>query len=116
MNSIRKLWLKVLSSVVIVFTLFMFIAYRLYPESQEMSTLNTSSIIGLSFVGIGFIGLLLTWKWEFAGGIISLFAFVISCIFFPLLLVPSLLYIWPATAIVFILVWIKSRNTDENTK
>ena len=99
------------SSLIIVFSLFMFISYRLFPESGEPGPLSTSDIIGFSIVGIGFIGLVLAWKWELIGGIISLMAFVGSAVIFPRILIPSPMYIWPGTAVLFIILWKRSRST-----
>lgn len=113
MKSNQKIWLKVFSTLLVAFTIFMFIAYRLFPDSREPAPLDTKTIIGLSVVGIGFIGLLLAWKWEFTGSIISLVAFVVSAVFFPMILLPTLLYIWPVTAVVFILLEIKNRKTED---
>ena len=53
----------------------MFMGYRVFPESSEIKPLTTKAIIGFYIVGIGFIGLLLAWKWELTGAIISLIAF-----------------------------------------
>jgi len=62
-------------------------------------------------VGIGFIGLLVAWKWEIIGSIISLVAFVGSAIIFPRILIPSPMYIWPFTAVLYIVLWRRSRET-----
>ena len=100
---------RISSSLIIAFSIFMFIGYRLFPESGEPASLSTSDIIGLSIVGIGFLGLIVAWKWELIGGIISLTAFVGSAIIFPLILIPSPMYIWPVAAVLFIVLWKKSR-------
>ena len=62
-------------------------------------------------MGIGFIGLLLAWKWEILGAIISLMAYVGLAVIFPLVLAPSPMYLWPGTAVLFIVLWKRRRNT-----
>ena len=94
--------LRVLSGLLIVLALSMLIYYRLFPEG-EGEPLSTDAILGLSIWGIGFLGLGLAWKWELIGSIISLIAFVGAGIDEPGIWTnPSPLYIWPATAILFI--------------
>jgi hypothetical protein len=113
-KSNKELWwtTRVLSGLIIAFSIFMFIGYRFFPGSREPATLSTSDIIGFSIVGIGFIALIVAWKWELIGGIISLIAFLGSAIIFPLILIPSPMYIWPATAVLFIVLWKKSRTSS----
>lgn len=100
---------RVLSCLIIVFSLFMFIGETLNSESGEPMSAN--SILQLSVAGIGLIGLGLEWKWELIGGIIALVTFVVLAIINPIVLKASLLLIWPLTAILFIVLWALSRNT-----
>jgi hypothetical protein len=111
-KSNKELWwtTRILSGLIIAFSIFMFIGYRLRPESGEPSPLNTSDMIGFSLVGTGFIGLLSALKWELIGGIISLIAFFGSAIIFPLILIPSPMYIWPVTAALFIVLWKRNKT------
>ena len=101
--------LRGLSGLIIVFFLLMFIGESLASESSEPMSAN--SILQLSVTGIGLIGLGLAWKWELIGGIIALVAFVVLAIINPTVLYSSLLLIYPATAILFIVLWAISRNT-----
>ena len=98
--------LRVLSAIFIIFFLFMFIGETL----DSANPLSTNSIIQLSLMGIGLIGLGLAWKWELIGGIIALVAFVGLAIINPETLHFSLLLLYPATAILFIVLWALSRN------
>jgi len=98
--------LRVLSGIFILFFLVMFIGETL----DSTNPLSTNSIIQLSLMGIGLIGLGLAWKWELTGGIIALAAYVVLAIINPDTLQFSLLLLYPATAILFIVLWAISRN------
>ncbi len=93
--------LRVLSGLIIVFSLFMFIGETLIDE-ETAGPLTNNAILQLSLAGLGLTGLGLAWKWELTGGIIALVAyFVLAIINYSVLGFP-LLYIWPLTAILFI--------------
>lgn len=53
----------------------MFLGYRVFRDPEEIKPLSISSIIGFYLIGMGFIGLLLAFKWEIAGALISLVFF-----------------------------------------
>ncbi len=99
--------LRVLSGIFILFFLVMFIGETL----DSTNPLSTNSIIQLSLGGIGLIGLGLAWKWELTGGIIALAAYFVLAIVNPDTLQFSLLLLYPATAILFIVLWVINRNT-----
>jgi hypothetical protein len=109
----KRLWwvTRVLSILIIVFSVLMFMGYRVFPEPQEIDPLSAKEITGFYIVGIGFVGLLLAWKWEILGAIISLMAYVGLAVIFPLVLAPSPMYLWPGTAVLFIVLWKRRRNT-----
>ncbi len=111
----KRLWwlTRVLTILIIVFSIFMFMGYRVFPEAGEINPLSTKEIRGFCIVGIGFIGLLLAWKWELTGAIISLIAFAGLAVIFPKVLLPSPMYVWPGTAVLFILLWKRRRNSNE---
>ena len=108
----KVLWwsTRVLSILIIVFSIVLFLAYTLFPESEEIKPYTTKEIIGFIIVVIGFIGLLLAWKWEIPGAIISLIAFCGLAVVFPKVLIPSPMYIWPVTAILFVVLWKRRKN------
>jgi hypothetical protein len=110
----KGLWwsTRVLTVLIIVFSVFMYMGYRVFPEPEEINPLSTNEIIGFYIVGIGFIGLLFAWKWEITGALISLIAYVGLAVIHPLILVPSPMYVWPGTAVLFILLWKRRRNTN----
>ncbi len=103
--------LRVLSGLFIVFFLFMFIGETFFkPESGNAEPMSINSIIQLLLMGISMTGLGLAWKWELTGGIIALAAFIVLGIVNPSIWQFSLLYIYPATAILFIVIWAISKN------
>jgi hypothetical protein len=75
-----------------------------------MKPLSTNDILQLSAMEISIIGLGLAWKWELIGGIIALAAFIALVVINPTVINPSLLYIVPITAILFIVLWAISRK------
>lgn len=103
--------LRILSAIFIVFFLFMFIGetfFQDYPENSKPMTAN--AIIQLSLMGLSLIGFIVAWKWELWGGILALVAFAALAIVNPMVVKPSLLLIYPATAILFIVLWKIDRN------
>ena len=102
--------LRMLSGLIIVFALYMFIGETFFGENPGKSYISTDAIIGFSIWGIGLIGLGLAWKWELIGSIISLVAFVVYGINEPGTWT-SFMLVWPAIAILFIVLWAISRNT-----
>ena len=102
--------LRALSGLIIVFFLLMFIGETFFGENPG-EPLTTNAILQLSVSGVGLIGLGLAWKWELIGGIIALVPFVVVAIINPLILLPSPVYIWPFTAVLFIVLWAIGRAT-----
>ena len=97
--------LRALSSIIILFSLIMFIG-------EYSGNLSANALLQLSITGVGLLGLLLTWKWELTGSLISLLAYLLLVIINPKVLCFSLVFIWPAIATLFIVVWTISRNTN----
>ena len=103
--------LRTLSGIFILFFLFMFIGETFFPpESLNAEPMSAYSIFQLSAMGIGLIGLGLAWKWELTGGIIALAAFIGLAVINPDTLHFHLLYLYPAVAVLFIVLWAISRN------
>ena len=111
-NSYKELrWiLRGLSGLIIVFSILMFIGENNFGENPG-KPLSNSSIIGLSIAGIGLLGLGLAWKWELQGGIIGLIPFFVLALMDPSILQSPLLFIWPLTAILFIVYWFLAKKT-----
>ena len=108
----KTLWwiTRVMSILIIVGSIAFYLAYTLFPESGEGNPLTTKEIIGFCFVVIGFIGFLVAWKWELTGAIISLIAYAALAVIYPMILAPSPMYLWPATAVLFIVLWKRSNK------
>ena len=102
--------LRGLSGLIIVFSLFMFIGETFFGENPY-EPLSKSATIGLSIAGIGLLGLGLAWKWELLGGIIGLIPFFVLALLDPTILQSSLMFIWPLTAILFIVYWFLNKKT-----
>jgi len=106
--------LRGFSGFIIAFLLLMFIGETFFGEVGEPLTNN--AILQLSITGIALTGLGLAWKWELIGGIISLVSFVVLAIINPVVLEVPLMFAWPLTAILFIVLWAISRNNAVKNK
>ena len=103
--------LRVLSVIFILFFLVMFIGETFFQDgSSNSEPMSANAILQVSLMGIGLIGFGLAWKWELTGGIIALAAYVVLAIINPDTLHFSLLFLYPAVAILFIVLWAISRN------
>ena len=103
--------LRGLSALIILFSLLMFIG-ETYIEENSGNPLTKSAILQLSIAGIGLLGLGLAWKWELIGGVVSLVAFVVLAIINPIVLSMELMYVWPLVAVLFIVLWRRSRSSS----
>lgn len=102
--------LRGLSGIIIAFSIFMFVGESNFGETPGKSfTIN--EIMQLSPMGIGLIGLILAWKWELIGGTIALVPFIVLAIIEPTILQAPVMFVWPLTAILFIVLWALSRTT-----
>ena len=114
-NSIKisRIIARVLSVILVGFFLVMFIGestYNAKGASSEPMTSNT--ILQLTLFGIGLLGLVLAWKWELIGGILSILAFIALFIVNPSALA---IFMFPANAILFIFVGYQSKTLDQKT-
>ena len=98
----------------------LFIAGFLIGENSAAPLINNAGtnnvILQLSIAGIGMIGLGLAWKWELIGGFIALVTFVVLVIIDPTILEAHLMYVWPLTAMLFILLWALCRNATAKNR
>lgn len=103
--------LRILSGIFVLFTLFMFLGETLFQNgSLNPKPLSLHDVIQLSMMGIILVGLVLAWKWELWGGIFALAAYIVLAFINPRTLQPSLLLLYPVSAILFIVLWTVSRN------
>ena len=113
-QSNKELWwlTRIFSGLFVAFALFMFAGYRIFPEG-EPKPLTSDAMLELSVAGVGLAGLLLAWKWELVGAILSLAAFIVAGLINPMVFQPTLVYAWPISASLFILLWVRNRNQKQ---
>lgn len=100
-----------LSALLILFALLMFIGETFFPpESSNSEPLSTNSIVQLALFGIVLLGLGLAWKRELTGGIVAIVAFLGLANVNPGIGQFPLLFLYPGTAVLFILLWAISRK------
>jgi hypothetical protein len=105
---------RVMSAIIVSFALIMFIGYIFEGAQKANPKLpSTDAIVGLTLFGIGLLGLALAWKWEIAGGIISLLAVITIFIRNPDAMVWTM-FIFPANAILFVVVGYNSKKSEKH--
>ncbi len=107
--------LRGISAILILFFLFMAFAHLFSPEeSAAGGSLSVSDALQLLMFGLMILGLALAWKWELKGGVMALMAYAFMAVINPTtLLKGGLLYLYPITAILFILLWAISRKATD---
>lgn len=98
---------RTVSLLFILLTLFFFAAEEIFRDHPRTEPLP---IVSLVLGALLLIGLGLAWKWEFPGALMSLVAFIGISIVNPGELTNALWYIFPLTAILFLLCWWSSRS------
>jgi len=108
-----RLVARILSALFVSFALMMFIGESMESAKKaHAEPMSLYVIIQLCLFGIGLLGLVLAWKWELIGGIISLLAFITIFIVNPeALLWP--MFIFPGNAILFIFVAYLSKQSGQ---
>jgi hypothetical protein len=72
---------RILSLLFVAFYLLIFIGEALEGQSRPNSPpLSARAVVELTIISVSLLGLLLAWKWELAGGIVALAAFVLACL------------------------------------
>ena len=110
-------WTARISSILLIsFFMFFFIADLFEAIGRTTSEpMKSKDIINLSLMGIMFIGLLLAWKKEFAGGLITVLSFIVNAsinhqiIFWVML-------IYPLTGMLFMIVWWLNNRLEKTNK
>ena len=109
--------LRIMSVLFIVFFLLMFIGETFFQdEAFKLKPMSTNSIIQLLLFAVSMIGLVLAWKWELWGGILSLVAIAVLAFVNPNVLDFPLLLIYPLTALLFIVLWAIDRASVVKTE
>lgn len=72
------------------------------PPNHPNEPMTVDSMVQLSFTVVGILGLLLAWRWEIAGGVLALFAFVALGVVNPRTIPwPLLAFVIPSIIFVF---------------
>ena len=105
---------RVMSALIVGFALLMFIGEAMQSNKRGTGEPMTLDILlGLALFAIGLLGLALAWKWEMAGGIICVVAFIVLFIVnTDALLWPMLIF--PANGLLFIAAAYPSKKSKEN--
>lgn len=104
---------RILSLLFVAFYLYFFIGEALEgwgrPQNPPMAT---RAVVELTMIGVSLLGLLLVWRWELAGGMVALVAFVLAC-----LINRGLLAFYPIAiaAILFLTCWWLDRKRTGET-
>ncbi len=103
---------RILSTLILVFWGFFIVAHLFGDEGDASRPLSASDYAGLIAMGAWLVGLAVAWKWEFRGGLTTLFAFGIAAaansnvLSFPFVIVPI-------TAGLFLASWWMRRETRD---
>jgi len=104
--------------ILILLTLTFAIVYIFFPEQDNPNAEPEPNQIVLIVLGVLMVvGLGLAWKWEFIGALISLVGFIGVGILNPDAMTKPMLYLFPLTAILFLICWWLSklhRTKEEN--
>ena len=107
---------RISSVVLIAFTLFIFVGYLITPDPYAVDYDPIENILPLT-MSLSVFALAIAWRWEGVGGALSLALFVLVIIldwiirgsFFPLRGLLVFLPL-PATALLFLVCWFRSRS------
>lgn len=95
----------------IVLTLAFAFVYIFFPEDYNPNAEPNPNEIYLISLGVLIIvGLGLAWKWELIGGLISLAGYIGVVILNPDTMTMPLFYLFPLTAILFLVCWFLSKS------
>ena len=98
---------RIISLLLIVLTLaFAIPSFMSDPEQTAESTPFIMILVGVFMLG----GLGLAWKWEFIGALISLVGFIGVGIINPDVIKMPMMYLFPLTAILFLICWWLSKS------
>lgn len=104
--------------ILILLTLSFAIMYIFFPEQHNPNAEPEPNQIALILLGVLIIvGLGLAWKWELIGAMISLVGFIGVGILNPDAMTKPMMYLFPITAILFLICWRLSklhRTKEEN--
>lgn len=102
---------RILSSLIVLFVGFFLIAHLIGDQGRSSRALVWNDYVILATIVVSLVGLLLAWKWQFAGAAITLIAFIICAAINWMVLISPVVLI-PITAVIYLLSWWMSRSTE----
>lgn len=101
---------RLLSGIIIAFWGFFLLAHLFGSAGSPSRPLVSADYLMLGALLISLTGLLLAWKWEAAGALITLVAFgIIAAVNWRVVIFPGTLI--PITAILFLIAWQLGKNS-----
>ena len=99
---------RVISGLIVLFFGFFLVAHLIGQQGQASRPLVWSDYAILATLVVSLLGLLLAWKWEFAGAAIALIA-ILACatMNWRVLIFPGSLI--PVSSILFLISWLRRR-------
>ena len=97
--------------ILILLTLTFAVVYIFFPEQDNPNAEPEPNQIALIVLGVLMVvGLGLAWKWELIGALTSLVGFIGVGILNPDAMTKPMLYLFPLTAILFLICWWLSKS------
>ena len=101
---------RLLSVVILLFWGFLLVAHLFGEAGRASRPLTSADYILLAVMILSLVGLLLSWKWEFNGAVMTLVAVLIGAIVnWRVLIFPGTLI--PVAAVLFVASWWLARAT-----
>lgn len=95
---------RILSGLIVLFFGFFLVAHLIGEQGQASRPLVWADYVILATLVLSLAGLLLAWKWEFAGAAIALIAILVCAVVnWRILVSPGALI--PITAVLYLLSW-----------
>jgi hypothetical protein len=95
---------RVISSLIVLFFGFFLVAHLVGDQERASRPLVWSDYVILTTLIVSLVGLLLSWRWEFAGGAIALIAILVcATLNWRTLVSPGVLI--PISAVLYLLSW-----------
>jgi|SRR5215468_4643174 len=109
LTTVIKWSARTLSTLILMFWIFFLVASLIGNEARGSRPLNWSDYLILVTMVTALLGLVLAWKWELIGAVMTLFAVVVCAVVnFRVLYFPGTLI--PIAAFLFLLSWWFSRT------
>ena len=95
---------RILSGLIVLFFGFFLVAHLIGDQGRASRPLVWSDYVILATLVVSLVGLLLAWKWEFAGAAIALIAILICAVVnWRILIFPGALI--PISSVLYLLSW-----------